>query len=144
MAQEGTYLIYLDTTHDQQGATQDVSRRPITVADPYKPEFRLDVQIKEEKGTVGGRYQLYAWDGTTWQEMTLTGGTAIAGGSPTVIEVQLPKTILNNPPTLQLAVVSAGKGRVHTAVDVLGSDFAPQTLDEAVVLDVFAEYKGNP
>ncbi|NJN54664.1 MAG: arabinogalactan endo-1,4-beta-galactosidase [Anaerolineae bacterium] len=49
-AQTGTYLIYLDTTDDAQGATEDVGRRPITVADPHKPEFRLDVQIENRMG----------------------------------------------------------------------------------------------
>ncbi|MCL4264680.1 MAG: arabinogalactan endo-1,4-beta-galactosidase [Anaerolineae bacterium] len=143
-AQEGTYLIYLDITHDEQGAPVDVGRRPITVAAPYKPEFRLDVQIREERGTVGGRYQLFAWDGAEWQEVTLTGAATIQGGSPTIIEVQIPKTTLQNPQTLFVGAVSAGRGRVHTAVDILGSDFAPQELEEAVVLDVFGEYMVRP
>jgi hypothetical protein len=39
----GSYLIYFDTTQDAQGAAIDVDKRPITVAAPYLPEFRLDI-----------------------------------------------------------------------------------------------------
>ncbi|NJN54663.1 MAG: hypothetical protein HC804_07845 [Anaerolineae bacterium] len=84
---------------------------------------------------------MYAWDGTAWQEITLTGGATIPAGSPTIIEVQIPKATLDNPQSVYVGVVSAGKGRVHTAVDILGSAFSPQTLDEAVTLDTFARYE---
>lgn len=136
----GNYLIYLDTTHDDQGATEDVGRRPITVTDPFKPEFRLDVRISEQKGTVGGGYQFYAWDGTAWQEMTLTGATAIQNGSPSIIEIQVPKAMLGNPQIINLGMVSAGKGRVHTAADILGSEAVVADWSEPVTLATFGQY----
>ena len=43
----GNYLIYFDTTQDgfikYQGADVDVDKRPISVADPHQPEYRLDL-----------------------------------------------------------------------------------------------------
>ncbi len=98
----GNYLIYFDTTEDGQGADIDVDKRPITVADPYQPEFRLDIHTLDRKGTVSGSYAFYAWDGIEWQALTPTGGAAINNGSPSVIELQIPKSLLGNPAFINL------------------------------------------
>jgi len=133
----GSYLVYIDTTQDQQGATVDVGKRPVLAADPYYPEFRLDIQAIDRKGTVSGSYQLNVWDGTEWQTAPLTNGRAIQSGTPSVIEIQLPKSLLGNPAFINLSVVSTGRGRVHTAGDILGTDVSPASWDEAVLLDSF-------
>lgn len=139
-AQEGTYLIYLDTTEDGNGANLDVGRRPILVAAPHQPEYRLDVSIADDRGTAGGRYAFYAWQDGAWQEVTLTGAGAVQSDAVSVIEVQIPKAALNHPKFVNAAVVSAGRGRVHTAVDILGNPVSPQDLTEAVTLQTFARY----
>jgi arabinogalactan endo-1,4-beta-galactosidase len=139
-AQEGDILIYLDTTQDEQGATVDVGKRPIVVADPNKPEYRLDIAISDQKGTPSGSYLFSAWDGSAWQETTLTGAAAIQSGTPSIIELQIPRAALNNPATVALGVVSAGKGRAQTAVDVLGSSVLPQDLRAEVSLHTFVPY----
>ncbi len=139
-ANEGTYLIYLDTTQDDQGATEDVGKRPISVADPNKPEYRLDITISEEKGTTSGTYSFHAWQDNEWQEITLTGAAAIQSDTPSIIELQIPKSTLANPGSVSVAVVSAGKGRVHTATDILGEPVSPAKLNDAIELNTFTHY----
>ncbi len=139
-AKESTYLIYLDSTEDGEGATEDVGKRPILVANPYQPEFRLDVDIADYKGTTSGHFTFYAWQEGTWQEITLTGAAAIQSGTPSIIEIQILKETLHNPDFVNVAVVSVGKGRVHTAVDILGSPDSPEDLKEAVNLSTFVPY----
>ncbi|MBE2223243.1 MAG: glycosyl hydrolase 53 family protein [Anaerolineae bacterium] len=139
-AQQGTLLIYLDTTQDEQGAAIDVGKRPITIADPNKPEFRLDITISEQKGTVGGSYAFYAWDGMAWQEITLTGAAAIHSGEPSIIELQIPKALLNNPSSVAVAAATVGKGRVHTAVDILGSSALLADLKDEVTINTFVHF----
>ncbi len=135
----GRFLIYLDTTEDGTGAEIDVGKRPITVADPYQPEFRLDIFAMDQKGTVSGAYEFYAWDGTEWQLTTLAGGRAIQNGNPSTVEIQLSKQLLGNPEFVNIAVVSVGRGRVHTAGDILGTEITPTSWDESVMLDTFAK-----
>ena len=133
----GSYLIYFDTTQDEQGADVDAGRRPITVADPYKPEFRLDINALDRKGTVSGSFLLNGWDGTEWQTVPWVGGAAIQNGTPSIIELQIPKALLSNPELINLAVISTGRGRIHTAGDILDTNISPGSWDEPVVLDQF-------
>ncbi|MBN1428185.1 MAG: arabinogalactan endo-1,4-beta-galactosidase [Anaerolineae bacterium] len=135
--QGASYLLYFDTTNDAQGAGADVGRRPLRVADPFKPEYCLDVRIIERKDTMGGSYSFYAWDGETWQEITLTGGAAIRSGVPSIIEIQIPKAALGDPHMINIGAVSTDRGRTHTAADILGIDISPSDWSEPVVLDTF-------
>lgn len=139
-AERGNYLIYFDTSQDLQGATIDVGRRPITVADPYKPEFRLDISIMEERGLLGGRYVLNAWNESEWEPVTFTGGTVISTGENSIIELQLSRALLANPRKLNIAVLTTGRGRVHTASDILGTTFVPADQSQALELDAFFQY----
>jgi arabinogalactan endo-1,4-beta-galactosidase len=136
----GQFLIYFDTTQDGQGAGIDVDKRPITVADPYQPEFRLDIRIEDRKGTAGGSYEFYAWNDAEWESLAMPGGAAIQNGSPSVIEIQMPKYLLGNPEFVNLGVVSTGRGRVHTAGDILGTGVSPMDWAEPVILDVFSRF----
>ena len=70
----------VDETADNilmQGASIDAGKRPITAAEPYLPEFRLDVTIADQKGTITASRVLYAWDGQEWQEITTMGGECV-------------------------------------------------------------------
>jgi arabinogalactan endo-1,4-beta-galactosidase len=136
----GSYLIYFDSTQDGQGANIDIGKRPITVADPYQPEFILELRTVERNETVSGSYSLYAWDESTWQAITMTGGAAIQNASPSVIELQIPKALLGNPEFVNLGVVSTGRGRIHTAGDIMGIDTSPSDWEEPVTLDVFVQW----
>ncbi len=135
----GTIMVYFDTTEDNQGADIDVDKHPITVAAPYQPEFRLDISADDPKGTVSGRFAFYTWDGAEWQTLAMTGGAAISSGEPTIIELQIPKSMLNNPDFVNLGVVSVGRGRVHTAGDIMGTSISPTDWREPVFLEIFSK-----
>jgi hypothetical protein len=135
----GNYLIYFDTTHDAQGADIDAGRRPITVPDPFKPEYRLDISVKEERGTVSGGYTLNAWTENEWEQIMFTGGGAILAGETSVIELEIPRALLSNPQTLNIAMISTDRARAHTAGDILGTDFTPSDWSESLILDTFFE-----
>ncbi len=138
----GTYLIYFDTTEDGQGAGIDVDKRPITVADPYQPEFRLDIRMVDIKGTASGSYEFHVWDSGSaeWRTVSIPAGAAIHNGTPSVIELQLPKDLLGNPEFVNLGVVTTGRGKVHTAGDILGIGVSPVDWAEPVVLDTLVRY----
>lgn len=138
--ERGNYLIYFDTTHDSQGATEDVSRRPITAADPYQPEFRLDITIRDEKGTVNGSYTFNAWIDGDWEAITFTGSALITADDESVIELTIPRALLNNPEQVYLAVVSTDNARAHTAADILGTSYVPASWDEDLLLESFFAY----
>lgn len=133
----GSYLIYFDTTGDDQGASMDVAKRPITINPPYLPEFRLDIQGIDRKGTVSGTFVWNVWENQMWTTKTITYGIAIKNGTPSVIEIQIPRRNLGNPEFVNLAVVSTGRGRVHTAGDILGTNISPTEWAEPVILDQF-------
>jgi hypothetical protein len=44
---------------------------------------------------------------------------------------------LGNPDFVNLAVITTGRGRVHTAGDILGTNISPQDWKEPVLLDQF-------
>jgi arabinogalactan endo-1,4-beta-galactosidase len=133
----GNYLLYLDVTHDEQGADVDVLRRPITVADPYKPEFRLDITIREERGTRTPSYTLNAWVNEAWEQISYTGGASVTVGEPSVIALHIPRRLLGVTDSVQVAVISTNNGRANTAGDILGTEFTPSEWREPLVLDTF-------
>jgi arabinogalactan endo-1,4-beta-galactosidase len=136
----GQFMIYLDTSEDGQGGGVDVDNRPITVAAPYQPEFRLDLRVMDWKGTSGSSFEFYAWNGAEWENLALPLGTAVHPGTPSVIELALPKALLGNPAFVNVAVVSTGRGRAHTAGDVLGSSALITDWADPVDLADFGHY----
>ncbi len=135
----GGYLLYFDLTGDESGAPVDVARRPISVDFPYLPEFRIDIQAIDRKGTISPSLQFYAWDGTEWDEITFTGGVAVESGNLSVIELQIPLVAIGNPDVLYLGAVSTGRGRVHSAGDILGNATSISDWSEEVILDDFVK-----
>lgn len=133
----GSYMIYMDTTNDENGANVEVGRRPITINEPFKPEYRLDIQALDRKGTVSGTFVLNVWDGLEWTTRSITFGIAIKNGEPSVIEMQIPKSELGYPDFVNLAVITTGRGRIHTASDILGTPISPQVWSEPIILDQF-------
>lgn len=139
LSRAGNYLFYFDTTHDDQGADIDAGRRPITVADPFKPEFRLDLTIKESFGTITRSITFQTWINGNWEPVTFTGNLAIQSGETSVIEMQLLRALLNDPEVLYIAVISTDHARVHTAGDILGTPDGPADWETPLVLDTFFE-----
>jgi len=136
----GSYLIYFDTTGDDQGSEVDVDRRPITAAEPFLPEYRLDISMDDRKSTVSGTYELYSWNDTTWETVMMTVAAAIKPGSPSVIELQMQKSVLANPEFVNLGVVSVGRGSAHSAGDILGEAKSITDWNEAILFKTFARY----
>ncbi len=134
---EGNFLYYFDTTHDMQGANTDVRRRPITVADPFKPEFRLDINIEAARESTSIRIMLYAWVNGEWEQMTFTGDVDVLTSDTSTIEIQMPRALLGDLPAFNIAVLSSDGGRVHTAGDILGTSFMLADWSDALVLDAF-------
>lgn len=137
----GNYLVYLDADNGTSGADVDVRSRPIAVTAVHRPELRLDIGIVTENGTLGGDFILNAWNGTEWEEVAFTGATAVTPGNPSIIEWQLPKAQWQYADTIWVSVVSVGRGRNHTAADILGSEPSPQQWTEPVTLTTFLPYK---
>ncbi len=133
----GMYAIYLDTTEDDHGARIDMEKHPITAAAPYFPEYRLDVTVEDRKGTVSGSYAFYGWDGEAWQTLAMTEGATINFDTTTTVELQTPLEFLGSPEFVNLGVVSIGRGRVHTAGDILGTPDSAMDWRESVVLENF-------
>jgi arabinogalactan endo-1,4-beta-galactosidase len=133
----GSIYIYFDTTEDDKGADVDVDKNPITVAEPYQPEYRLDISTDDRKGTVSSTFAFHIWDGEAWISSAMTGGMSINSGALTTIELQFPKSLLGNPAFVNLGVVSVGRGRVHTAGDIMGTPVSPADWRDPVTLNVF-------
>lgn len=139
-APEGSYLVYIDTTDDASGAPTDPGRRPITAAAPYLPEYRLDISMQAERGTVSGRYTFNVWNGADWEQITFTGAALVHSGPQSVIALHIPLAALGNPAFVNLAVISTSRGRAQTAGDILGSDFTPADWSAPLMLDTFHHY----
>jgi hypothetical protein len=131
-SERGNYFLYFDTA--EGGANIDVARRPITVAEAYAPEYRLDITIREDNGLVSPRFVWNIWRDGAWETGSYTGGAFI---NDAVLELQLPLSLLNNPQRLNVAVISSNQSRNGTAGDILGSEISPAAWDEALVLDTF-------
>jgi hypothetical protein len=129
--------MYFDTTEDEAGGAVDIGKRPIVIADPYRPEYVLEIRIVEANGTAVADGTLFAWVGGEWKQSAFTGGIAVAGDSPSVIEFQISKATLGNPTFLNVAVVSAGRILTRTASDVLGTDVTPADSSETVNVSSF-------
>ena len=71
----------------------------------------------------------------------MSGAVGVQAGTPSVIEVQFPRALLGDPTTINVAAVSVGRGRVHTAGDVLGSDVSPTDWSEPVTLESFVSMR---
>ena len=98
----------------------------------------MDIYTIDRKGTISAGYEMAAWDGAEWQPVTLTSGRIFHSGTPSIFELELPKAFLGNPAFVNLSVVSVGRGRVHTAGDIMGTDASPIQWDEPVLLDRFS------
>ncbi len=134
---EGSYLLYIDATGDTEGATADVDQRRITIAEPYEPEYRLDITIREESVSCIGGYGFSAWTGSEWEARTFTGAGAIRCGAPSVIEVQIPLALLGSSRLMNMALVSADGGQAGSASDILGADFDLAAFEQGLVLEHF-------
>lgn len=131
------YRVYFDTTEDQAGGALDVGKRPVVVADPYKPEFVLEIRIVEASGTVVAEGTLFSYVNGEWKESAFTGGLAAKVDSQTVIEFQIFRRALGNPEFLNIAVASAGRILNRTLADLIGPDATAAESTETTTVSTF-------
>jgi hypothetical protein len=79
--------------------------------------------------------------GGVWSESAFTGGLAVSGGPPSVIEFQINIDDLREPAFLNIAVASAGRVFTRTAADVLGSDEVPADSADEVEISMFTRFE---
>ena len=72
-------------------------------------------------------------------EKTYLGGMMIVNDAPSKILLVIPKIMLGNPDMVNVGVITTGRGRVHTAGDVLGSGQSPSDWHEELTLQEFFE-----
>ncbi len=142
-AAEGHFLYFFDTTHDDQGAGARAGRRPITAADPFKPEYRLELGINAGVGMAHSSITFYAWTNGDWEAVTFTGGIAVRADGGSVIEIALPRALLGETPQVHIAVVSTDRARAHSAGDILGTADVPANWTDDLVLDTFFALPAN-
>lgn len=136
-SERGHYLIYIDTTQDESGATSDPARRPITMLPPNLPEYRLDITLREERGTLSWSIVMHQWLDEAWAVGTFTGGASIQHDTASVIDLSIPRSLLGDPAVLSIAVVSTNQGRTTSAGDILGTDMTLSDWSEPLTLDTF-------
>jgi hypothetical protein len=72
-----------------------------------------------------------------------TGAITVTAGEPSTIEIGIPRALLSDPATINLAVISTDRSRAHTAGDIMGTDFTPADWTEALVLDTFVSLSAD-
>lgn len=137
----GGYLLYIDSSNEQNGAAVDVRNRPISVTAEHRPEFRLDITLVEENETLSGDFVLNGWNGLEWEERPFTGATAISPGATSIIEWQVAKAALGDPAAVWLGLLSVGRGRSSSAADILGAEASPLESSAPVTLSTFVSYE---
>ncbi len=133
-----SYRIYIDVSEDANGATLDLAARPIEVADPYKPEYAIEVRVVEGSANSVADAAFFRWDGAAWQETSFTGGLALGIDGSSVFEFSLHLSQLGSPEFVNLAAVSAGRILTRTAADIAGDEPTPADSESTVGLASFA------
>ena len=114
----GKYIIYIDTTNDTSGATNDAWGRNVVVNNPHKPEFGLYtyVDVLPYNAT---RTQFWQWGGSSWSENGDVDEAALVGAATSVIEWRVAKSRLGNPSTIWVETWSTGGGDTDNAQDTI-------------------------
>ncbi|MGC9394137.1 MAG: alpha-amylase family glycosyl hydrolase [Anaerolineae bacterium] len=117
----GKYAIYIDTTNDANGATNDAWGRSVVVDDPHKPEYGIYAWV--DGGVFGpGNTQLVPWTGSGWDWGAVRQVLAAArafDGSTSTIEYQVPKAFLGDADHLWVEVWNTGGGGGDNAQDTI-------------------------
>jgi len=65
----GKYVIYVDTTNDASGATNDAWTRNVVVNDPHKPEYGIYTWVDAAPYDPSDT-QIVHWTGSAWTGAT--------------------------------------------------------------------------
>jgi hypothetical protein len=114
----GKYIIYLDTTGDANGATNDAWGRAVVAAEPHKPEYAIYTYVDSLPYGLED-VPLYMWNGIDWTNSLTVNEAAIGSGTTSIIEYSVSKTTLGNPDKLWVEVWSTGGGGTDNAQDTI-------------------------
>ncbi len=114
----GKYVVYIDTTNDEQGATSDAWTRNVVVNVPHKPEYGLYSWVDcASYGT--SCTQFWVWNGGGWIQQGALDDAARSTGPTSVLEWKIARSRLGNPDAIWLEVWSTGGGDHDNAQDTI-------------------------
>ncbi|MDF1520599.1 MAG: alpha-amylase family glycosyl hydrolase [Brevefilum sp.] len=116
----GKFVLYVDTTADENGATSDAWGRAVTVADPHKPEYGIYTYLDD--GTYGVEdTQVVHWTGIEWDwgTMNQVDAVAIGAGTTSIVEWSVSKAKLGSPDQMWVELWSTGGGGTDNAQDTI-------------------------
>jgi glycosidase len=116
----GKYVIYLDTTGDENGATNDAWGRAVTVAGPHKPEYAIYTWVDSPTYDASST-QVVHWTGTSWDwgGVAMVDAAAIGSGTTSIVEYSISKSKIGNPEKLWVEVWSTGGTGTDNAQDTI-------------------------
>jgi hypothetical protein len=116
----GKFVLYVDTTGDENGATSDAWGRPVTVADPHKPEYGIYTYLDADTYGVEDT-QVVHWTGTEWDWLLVDqlDAVAIGAGTTSIVEWSVSKTKLGSPDQMWVELWSTGGGGTDNAQDTI-------------------------
>jgi len=144
----GKYILYVDTTNDANGATNDAWGRNVLVDDPHKPEYGIYSWV-DSPPYAPNDTQIVAWTGTEWDwgAVNQIAAGAIGAGTPSVVEWQIKKVDLGSPSEMWLEVWDTGGGGGDNAQDTINDppdDWNASDWSTTAVLAVSAYYAPVP
>jgi glycosidase len=140
----GKYIIYVDTTNDASGASDDAWTRSVSVNDPHKPEFGLYSWV-DNPPYDPSHTQFWSWDGGWSQFGTLDGAAMSTTGITSTLEWQIQKSRLGNPEEIWFEAWDTGGGDHDNAQDTINDppddwnafDWStPAVLDNSTYFDI--------
>jgi len=113
----------------------DGGRRPFDYAEATRPELVLETSFEDEPGLGYLSPALSEWRDGAWSELTFTGSVRVEdsenGGSTVVWS--LPRSLVGESGPIELAVLTAQRGRAGGLEDTFGSGDEATTGVEAVL-----------
>ncbi|MCK4414875.1 MAG: T9SS type A sorting domain-containing protein [Candidatus Eisenbacteria sp.] len=113
----GKYVLYIDTTGDDQGATYDAWLRNVVVNDPHKPEYAIYTWVDGVDPYGPAKVEFYSWNGTSWDGPGTVEEAALGAGRGSGIEWRVSKASLAYPRTAWTEVWSTGGATTDNAQD---------------------------
>jgi glycosidase len=144
----GKYILYVDTTHDANGAINDAWTRNVVVNDPHKPEYGIYSWVDNPPYGPDDT-QVVAWTGAAWDwgNVGQIAAGALGAGTPSIVEWQVAKADLGNPGEMWLEVWDTGGGGGDNAQDTINDpadDWNATDWSTRAVLAVSAHYVSPP
>ncbi|MBN1177957.1 MAG: glycoside hydrolase family 13 protein [Anaerolineae bacterium] len=118
----GKYIIYIDTTNDEDGATSDAWTRNVVVNEPHEPEYGIYSWVDSPPYNTG-HIQFRRWTGSGWtsEGETIAGAALSTTGVTSTIEWQLARSAIGDVDAFWCEVWSTGGGSTDNAQDTINA-----------------------